>query len=202
MNEQAKQIPCVPYARTELAVEWMIRDFAHAVGLGFTLLRYFNASGADEDGQYGEDHDHDHETHIIPFVSEVAQGKRDKILIFRNDYPTPNGTCLRDYVHVDDLALAHPRAIEATPPQSAEAFNIGIGHGNSVMDIHRACESVIGIKNPCEVVGRRPGDAPALVADPTKLKTELGWEPRYPDIVRIVDTAWKWHQSWPNGYDE
>jgi len=198
MNETADQIPCSPYARTKLAVEWMIRDFAHAYGLGFTLLRYFNAAGADEDGNCGEDHDP--ETHIIPLVLQVPLGQRDKIMIFGNDYPTPDGTCVRDYVHTHDLATAHSLAIEATTPETAEVYNIGTGHGQSVMDIHAACEKVTGQKIPYELAPRRPGDAPALVADPTKLKTRLGWQPKYDDIERTVATAWKWHQAHPNGY--
>ncbi|MBI1367288.1 MAG: UDP-glucose 4-epimerase GalE [Planctomycetes bacterium] len=200
MNEEAQQIPCSPYARTKLAVEWMIRDFAHAYGLGFTLLRYFNASGADESGEFGEDHQP--ETHIIPLVLQVPLGQRDKIMIFGTDYPTPDGTCVRDYVHTSDLASAHLLAIEATTPTTAEVFNIGTGNGQSVMDIHRACEQVTGKKIPYEVTKRRPGDAPALVADPTKLKSKLGWKPKYPNIKDVVATAWAWHQKHPQGYND
>ena len=198
MNEESAQIPCSPYARTKLSVEWMIRDFSHAYGLGFTLLRYFNAAGADPDGQYGEDHDP--ETHIIPLVLEVPLGKREKILIFGNDYPTEDGTCVRDYVHTSDLASAHLLAIEATTPHTGEVYNIGTGNGNSVMDIHRACEKVTGSKIPLEVVDRRPGDAPALVADPVKLKSQLGWKPKFDNIEAVVETAWRWHSAHPNGY--
>ena len=198
MNETAAQIPCSPYARTKLAVEWMIRDFAHAHGLGFTLLRYFNASGADPDGQHGEAHDP--ENHLIPIVLQVPLGQRDKILIFGNDYPTPDGTCIRDYVHTRDLASAHLLAIQATDTNTAEVFNIGTGNGNSVMEVLRACEDVVGQKIPYEVVARRPGDAPALVADPTKIKTQLGWKPLYPNIRDTVATAWEWHRRHPKGY--
>ena len=200
MNEGAAQIPCSPYARTKLAVEWMIRDFAHAYGLGFTLLRYFNAAGADRDGNFGEDHTP--ETHIIPLVLEVALGRRDQLKIFGNDYPTPDGTCVRDYVHTDDLASAHLLAIQETTPTTAEVFNIGTGQGQSVMDIHRACETVTGATIPYEVVGRRPGDAPALVADPVKLKNQLGWRPQFADITDVVATAWNWHREHPEGYVE
>ncbi len=198
MDEQAAQIPCSPYARTKLAVEWMIRDFAAAYGLGFTLLRYFNASGADADGEFGENHQP--EFHLIPLVLQVPLGKRDKILLFGDDYPTPDGTCVRDYVHTDDLASAHLLAITATTPQTAEVFNIGTGQGQSVRQIHAACEEVTGKKIPFEIVARRPGDAPALVAEPTKLKTLLGWSPKYLDIRTTIETAWKWHQRYPNGY--
>lgn len=198
MNENAAQIPCSPYARTKLAVEWMIRDFSHAHGLGFTLLRYFNASGADPDGQHGEAHDP--ENHLIPLVLQVPLGQREKILIFGNDYPTPDGTCVRDYVHTTDLASAHLLAIQATRENTAEVYNIGTGNGNSVMEVLRACEDVVGQKIPYEVVARRPGDAPALVADPTKIKTQLGWKPLYPNIRDTVATAWEWHRRHPKGY--
>ncbi len=198
MNELAEQIPCSPYARTKLAVEWMIRDFAHAYGLGFTILRYFNASGADRDGEFGENHDP--ETHLIPLLLQVALGQRDKLMLYGDDYPTPDGTCIRDYVHTDDLASAHSLAIMATTPTTAEVYNIGTGNGQSVKEVHRACEEVTGIKIPMQVTARRPGDAPALVADPTKLKTKLGWNPEFYDIKRVVETAWAWHKKYPKGY--
>lgn len=198
MNEDAAQIPCSPYARTKLAVEWMIRDFAHAYGLGFTLLRYFNAAGADGDGEHGENHDP--ETHLIPLLLEVAAGRREKLLMYGNDYPTPDGTCIRDYVHTDDLASAHLLAIEATTPSTAEVYNIGTGNGQSVKQVIAACESVTGRRIPIEIAARRPGDAPALVADPTKLKSRLGWQPQWTDIRSIVDSAWRWHQRYPKGY--
>jgi len=198
MDESAAQIPCSPYARTKLAVEWMIRDFAQAYGLGFTLLRYFNAAGADPDGEFGEDHNP--ELHLIPLVLQVPLGKREKIYLFGDDYPTPDGTCIRDYVHTDDLASAHLLAIAATTPQTAEVFNIGTGQGQSVKQIHAACEAVTGQRIPFEVVARRLGDAPALVADPEKLLTQLCWKPKYRDISAVIETAWKWHKRYPNGY--
>lgn len=198
MDENTPQDPFSPYARSKLAVEWMIRDFADAYGLGFTLLRYFNASGADPSGDFGEYHDP--ETHIIPLVLEVAQGKREKIMIFGNDYPTPDGTCIRDYVHIDDLASAHRLAIEATTPTTQEVFNIGTGQGQSVMDIVNACEKVTGLEINKELAPRRPGDPPALVADPVKLKSKLGWEPQYTSIEDTIETAWAWHQKFPDGY--
>ena len=198
MNEDAEQIPCSPYARTKLAVEWLIRDFAHAYGLGFTLLRYFNAAGGDADGEHGEDHDP--ELHLIPLVLQVALGKRQKILLFGDDYPTPDGTCIRDYVHTADLASAHLLAIAATTPETAEVYNVGTGQGQSVRQIHQACERVTGASIPIEVAARRVGDAPALVADPKKLKTRLGWTPKYPDIHAVIESAWQWHRRHPNGY--
>lgn len=198
MAETSPQEPFSPYARTKLAVEWMIRDFAHAYGLGFTLLRYFNASGAEPDGSHGEDHRP--ENHLIPLVLQVALGQRPHISVFGNDYPTPDGTCIRDYVHINDLAQAHRLAIAATTPTTAEVFNVGTGHGQSVMEIIQACEKVVGHPIARELSPRRPGDPPALVADPRKLMERLGWQPQYTNIEDTVATAWAWHQSHPNGY--
>ncbi len=198
MREDAPQTPFSPYARTKLAVEWMIRDFAHAHGLGFTLLRYFNAAGAAPDGRHGEDHRD--ESHLIPLVLQVPLDQREKILVFGDDYPTPDGTCIRDYVHVDDLADAHLRAMRATTPETAEVYNVGTGSGSSVLEVIRACEEVVGREIPRQVVARRPGDAPALVADPQKLMTGLGWRPRYTSIRSVVATAWTWHSARPKGY--
>lgn len=198
MAEDAPQIPCSPYARTKLAVEWMIRDFAHAYGLGFTLLRYFNAAGADRDGKFGEDHRP--ENHLIPLVLQVALGQRPELKVFGDDYATPDGTCIRDYVHTDDLAQAHLLAIEATTPTTAEVFNIGTGRGYSVLEVIKACEEVTGRKIARAIVPRRPGDAPALVADPIKLKSRLGWKPESPDIRQVIESAWRWHVSHPDGY--
>lgn len=198
MTETTPQEPFSPYARTKLAVEWMIRDFAAAYGFGFTLLRYFNASGADADGAHGEDHKP--ENHLIPLVLQTALGQRAKILIYGEDYPTPDGTCIRDYVHTADLASAHRLAIEATTPETAEVFNIGTGVGQSVKQIIAACEAVVGHAIPQEITARRPGDPPRLVADPAKLKTQLGWEPQYTDIEKTIATAWEWHRTHPEGY--
>lgn len=200
MNEDAVQDPCSPYARTKLVVEWMIRDFSDAHGLGFTLLRYFNAAGADEDGQHGEDHDP--ENHLIPLVLQAALGQREGLKVFGNDYPTPDGTCIRDYVHTSDLASAHILAIEATTPETREVYNIGTGNGNSVLEVIQACESVVGRSIPYDIVARRPGDPPALVADPKKLKSRLGWQPKYTAIRETVRTAWVWHRTHLSGYDE
>lgn len=198
MSEDAPQDPCSPYARTKLAVEWMIRDFASAYGLGFTLLRYFNAAGASADGAHGEDHRP--ETHLIPLVLQVPLGGGDPLTVFGDDYPTPDGTCIRDYVHVDDLASAHLLAIEATEPEAGEVYNVGTGTGSSVLEVISACSRVTATEIPLEVVERRPGDAPALVADPSKLCDRLGWEPRYPRIEEIIETAWRWHRQHPDGY--
>lgn len=200
MAEDSAQEPFSPYARTKLSVEWMIRDFSHAYGLGFTLLRYFNASGAEPDGAHGEDHRP--ENHLIPLCLQVALGQRDNLTVFGNDYPTPDGTCLRDYVHILDLAQAHRLAIDATTPKSSDVYNIGTGNGQSVLEILNACRKISGHAIPVVMSPRRPGDPPALVADPTKLKTKLGWKPQYTNIEDTVATAWKWHKSHPNGYKD
>jgi UDP-glucose 4-epimerase len=198
MNETAQQDPCSPYARTKLAVEWMIRDFSHAYGLGFTLLRYFNASGASPGGRFGEYHNP--ETHLIPLVLSVALGQRARLSVYGTDYPTPDGTCIRDYVHVDDLASAHLLAIEKTTVDTSEVFNVGTGLGQSVFEIIAACEKVTGQSIARDLCPRRPGDPPALVADPTKLMTQLGWKPKYTSIEETIRTAWAWHQANPQGY--
>jgi UDP-glucose-4-epimerase GalE len=198
MNEDTPQQPASPYARTKLAVEWMIRDFAAAYGLGFTLLRYFNAAGASPDGRHGEHHDP--ETHLIPLVLRVPLGRSEQILIYGDDYPTPDGTCIRDYVHVDDLAEAHLLAIAATTPETAEVYNIGTGRGSSVLEVIRACEEVAGRPIPRRIVARRPGDPPALVADPARIQQRLNWRPRYATIREVVETAWRWHATNPDGY--
>jgi UDP-glucose 4-epimerase len=200
MSEDSPQEPCNPYARTKLAVEWMIRDFAEAYNFGFTLLRYFNAAGASPGGEFGEDHNP--EPHLIPLILEVPQGRREKLSIYGNDYPTPDGTCIRDYVHVNDLATAHLLAIKSTGPEKCEVFNVGTGNGTSVLEAVRACEDVTGTTIPIEFAKRRSGDPPALVADSSKLRTALGWQPQFTNIRDIVETAWQWHSTHPNGYTE
>jgi len=200
MAEDSAQDPCSPYARTKLAIEWMIKDFSHAYGLGYTLLRYFNAAGASPDGEFGEFHNP--ETHLIPLVLDVPLGVRADIKLFGDDYPTEDGTCVRDYIHIDDLASAHLLAIEATTPETHEVFNVGTGVGVSVMEIHKACEAVSGQTIPFEIKERRPGDPPALVANPDKLMNQLGWKPKYTDIQETIDTAWKWHSKYPKGYHD
>ncbi len=200
MAEDAAQDPCSPYARTKLAVEWMIKDFAHIHNIGFTLLRYFNAAGASEDGQFGEYHDP--ETHLIPLVLENILATGAELKVFGDDYPTTDGTCIRDYVHIEDLASAHVLAMEAITDATSEVFNIGTGDGQSVLDIIKACELVSGHKVKYKVVARREGDAPELIANPDKLMTQLGWKPKYENIVDTIRTAWAWHKLKPQGYGE
>jgi UDP-glucose 4-epimerase len=198
ISEDVPLAPESPYARTKLAVEWMIADFARAYGMGYTLLRYFNAAGACSSGRFGEAHDP--ETHLIPLVLQVALGQREAITVFGTDYPTPDGTCIRDYVHVDDLASAHRLAIEATTPETAEVYNVGTGQGHSVKEIVDVCEEITGQPIDRILADRRPGDPPRLVADPSRLRSRLGWRPDHDDIRRIVGTAWEWHRSHPGGY--
>ncbi len=198
MSEATPLAPLSPYARTKLAVEWMIQDYADAYGMGFTVLRYFNACGADPDGRHGEDHTP--ESHLIPLVLQVPLGQRPEIKVFGTDYPTADGTCIRDYVHTQDLAAAHLLAIDAIGPDTAEVYNVGTGHGQSVLEIIAACEAVTGRSIARDLTARRPGDPPRLVADATKLKTQLGWTPRYTAIEDTIRTAWAWHERHPQGY--
>jgi UDP-glucose 4-epimerase len=198
LRESSPQTPETPYGSTKLAAEWLIKDYARAYGLGFTLLRYFNASGADPDGEFGEDRRH--EGHLIPLIFHAALGRRPKIMIYGDDYPTPDGSCVRDYIHTDDLAQAHQLAVESLEVGMGRAYNLGSGTGASVREVLRACETVAGRPIPHEVADRRPGDPAVLVATPAKIMRELGWSPRRSDIGEIVRTAWEWHRRHPNGY--
>jgi UDP-glucose 4-epimerase len=198
LHEHSPQTPETPYGTTKLAAEWLINDYARAYGLGYTMLRYFNASGADPNGNFGEDRRH--ESHLIPLIFQVAVGRRPKVLIYGNDYPTPDGTCVRDYVHTADLAQAHERAVATLQPGMGRAYNVGSGRGASVLEVLRACEDVIGRPIAHEIVGRRPGDPAVLIASSEKISNELGWLPRHSDIHHIVRTAWDWHRRHPQGY--
>ncbi len=200
ITESEKQAPINPYGFTKLAIEHALADYAHAYNLGYAALRYFNASGASTESPLGEDHDP--ETHLIPLVLQVALGQRDHIKIFGNDYPTPDGTCIRDYIHVDDLATAHVAALEKLVPGSQLKLNLGTGHGASVMQVVEACRQVTGHPIPTEIVGRREGDPAELVADATLANQTLNWQPKYTDIEAIVATAWQWHQKNPTGYEK
>lgn len=199
ITEAEKQAPINPYGYTKLAIEHALADYSTAYGIGYAALRYFNASGAAADGSLGEDHVP--ETHLIPLVLQVALGQREEILVFGDDYPTPDGTCVRDYIHVEDLATAHIAALERLEPSSQLKLNLGTGQGASVLEVIDACRRVTGHEIPAKLVERRPGDPPALVADASLARETLSWTPKYMGIEPIVASAWAWHQAHPKGYD-
>ncbi len=202
IREDAPQRPINPYGNTKLVCELMQRDFAHAHKMGVVALRYFNAAGADPEGRLGEDHRP--ETHLIPLVLSAAAGRLPQIKIFGDDYPTPDGTCIRDYVHVTDLASAHVLALRSLLGGAVgfRAFNLGNDNGTSVREVIAAAEKVTGKKVPHIVTARRPGDPPKLVGTPEKIQRELGWQPQHSDIETIVRTAWQWHSAHPDGYGD
>lgn len=184
------------YGESKHMVERMLHWLSVTEGLGFAALRYFNAAGASE--RCGEDHRP--ETHLIPLVLQVALGQRNEIAIFGDDYATPDGTAVRDYVHVEDLARAHVLALEALEPGDQRVYNLGNGSGFSVRDVIEVCRTVTGKEIPAEVASRRPGDPPVLVADTTEVRRDLGWEPEHPNLSEIVESAWRWHRAQPDGY--
>ena len=197
--ETLPQSPINPYGQTKLDVENCLKSLAHAYGFSFAAFRYFNAAGAAEDGTIGEDHTP--ETHLIPLVIQAVMGRRESITIFGTDYPTPDGTCLRDYVHVDDLSRAHIAVFKQLETSGVGLFyNLGTGQPTSVREVIAAVESVTGLKVPVVEGERREGDPPELYADASKAQSELGWKPKYMDIKAIVETAWLWHESHPDGF--
>jgi UDP-glucose-4-epimerase GalE len=200
ITEEEPQKPINPYGNTKLAVERALADYAAAYGWGFAALRYFNAAGAHADGTLGEDHDP--ESHLIPIVLQALLGQRPAVTVFGTDYPTPDGTCIRDYIHVDDLAEAHLLALEALAPGKQLRYNLGTGRGYSVREVIHTAEEVTGKKVPVREGPRRPGDPPVLVAGSEKVQRELGWRPRYNDLRAIVESAWNWHRAHPRGYDD
>ena len=199
MTESHQQVPINPYGRTKLHMEHMIEDFAHAYGLRYAALRYFNAAGASPDGDLGEHHEP--ETHLIPLVLQVAQGKRDKIMMFGDDYETRDGTCVRDYIHINDLGDAHLRALERLAcGVPAVVANLGTGDGYTVRELIEQSRTVTGHAIPAEVAPRRAGDPAQLVCGGTGALDQLGWAPQCSDLGTILEDAWRWHQSQPNGY--
>ncbi len=198
ITEDEKQRPINPYGNTKLAVERALADYAAAYGWGFAALRYFNAAGAAPDGSIGEDHDP--ETHLIPLVLAAIAGQRPVIEVFGTDYPTPDGTCIRDYIHVDDLADAHLLALAALGPGKCLRYNLGTGHGYSVREVIRTAEEVTGRKVPVKEGPRRAGDPPALVAAAEKVRRGWAGSRAYTRTCgSIVETAWNWHRTHPKG---
>ncbi len=198
INENESQKPVNPYGFTKLVFEHALADYAAAYGFGYAALRYFNACGASPDGDIGEHHDP--ESHLIPIVLQVALGQRKHVTVFGNDWPTPDGTCIRDYVHVDDLGRAHLAALERIQPGHGIKLNLGTGIGNSVLEVVETCRAVTGHSIPVVEGERRAGDPPELVADASAAMKSLNWKPVYTDIRKVVETAWKWHKKNPNGY--
>ncbi len=200
ISEKTPQKPVNPYGFTKLVIERALEDYAHAYGFGFAALRYFNAAGASPLGGIGEDHAP--ESHLIPIVLQVALGQREHISIYGNDWPTPDKTCVRDYIHVDDLSLAHMAALERLELGKGLKVNLGTGNGFSVKQIIETCRDITGHDIRAIEGARRPGDPPELVADASLAKEVLGWEPQYCTPKPIIETAWRWHQSHPQGYDK
>lgn len=198
ITEDEPQKPINPYGFGKLVIEHALADYAGAYGFAYAALRYFNAAGASPSGEIGEDHDP--ETHLIPIVLQVALGQRSHITVLGDDYPTPDGTCVRDYIHVDDLGRAHVAALQRLQAGEGMRLNLGTGRGYSVREVIEACRRVTGHAIPAEIGPRRPGDPPELVADSSRAQRELNWRCEYNDIESIVRTAWKWHSSHPLGY--
>jgi len=194
--EASPKAPLNPYGESKLQVEAMLRWFQQIHGVRYAVLRYFNVAGAwDGHGEH-----HDPESHLIPIVLQVATGKRASVSVFGKDYPTPDGTCIRDYVHIYDLAMAHLLVMDALKEQEALAYNLGNGNGFSVREVIEAARKITGHPIPTVETARRPGDPPVLVASSEKIGKELGWKPKYATLESIVETAWEWHRAHPNGY--
>lgn len=199
--ETTPQRPINPYGESKLMMETIMKWSDQAYGITFVALRYFNVAGAKPDGSIGEDHGP--ETHLLPIILQVAQGEREKIMIFGDDYNTPDGTNVRDYVHPFDLADAHTLAVDYLRRGGAStAFNLGSSTGFSNLQILEAARKVTGKAIPAELANRRPGDPDTLIASSEKAREILGWKPQFDDIEKIIETAWAWHSSHPRGYDD
>jgi UDP-glucose 4-epimerase len=197
--ETMPQEPISPYGWSKWCVERILKDYGAAdEEFSYVSLRYFNVAGCAADGSLGEDHDP--ETHLIPVLLLAALGRRDKVTVFGTDYPTPDGTCIRDYIHVEDLCAAHIVAMDVLRPGEGRFYNLGIGRGYSVREVLEAAQRVSGRKIPVEYGSRRPGDPAVLFADARKIERELGWSAHYTQIDQIVATAWRWFREHPNGY--
>jgi UDP-glucose-4-epimerase GalE len=199
ITEEHPQNPINPYGKSKLMVEQILDDFKNAYGLQSISLRYFNATGADPDGELGEDHRP--ETHLIPLILQTALGQRETINIFGDDYQTKDGTCIRDYIHIADLAQAHLLALERLLNGfDGERYNLGNGDGYSVKEVIEVARQVTEKQIPAKIVERRPGDPAVLIGSSEKIVNELGWKPQFADLNTIIETAWKWHKSHPDGY--
>ena len=195
IDESAPQRPINPYGESKLAFEKILKWYDQIHGLKFVALRYFNAAGAS--AKFGEDHRI--ETHLIPNVLKVALGEKQNVEIFGTDYETPDGTCIRDYIHILDLARAHILALGAS---KSDFYNLGTGGGASVLEVIDSCRKVTGRKIEVVEKPRRPGDPPRLIASSEKIKRELGWKPQFQSLDAILESAWKWHQRFPRGYGD
>ncbi|HWB60920.1 MAG TPA: UDP-glucose 4-epimerase GalE [Chthoniobacteraceae bacterium] len=195
IDETLPQLPINPYGESKLAFEKILRWYDEIHGVKFVALRYFNAAGAS--GRFGEDHRI--ETHLIPNVLKVALGQKEHVEIYGTDYPTPDGTCIRDYIHILDLAQAHILALGAA---GSAHYNLGTGGGTSVREVITACEKITGKKIAAVEKPRRPGDPPKLIASSQKIQRELGWQPKFQSIDKIVESAWAWHVANPGGYGD
>ena len=199
IDESHPQDPISPYGRTKLHMEHMMEDYSRAYGMRFAALRYFNAAGASQTGDLGEMHEP--ETHLIPLVLQTALGQRDEILVFGDDYDTPDGTCIRDYIHVEDLATAHLKALELLQSGTERFFcNLGTGTGFSVLEVIESARQVTGKPVAARVVERREGDPPRLVSGGTRAKTELGWVPQRAELSDIITDAWNFLGRHPGGF--
>lgn len=199
IDEEEEVVPGSPYGESKNLLERILFWLDRIYGFRYAALRYFNAAGASPTGERGEDHRP--ETHLIPLVLQVALGLREKVTIYGDDYPTRDGTCIRDYIHVTDLAQAHILALEALD-RGSRVYNLGNGQGFTVKEVIETCREVTGHPIPAEVGPRRPGDPAVLVASSEKIRRELGWEPQYPDLRTIVEHAWNWHRAHPHGYED
>ncbi len=199
--ESDRTLPTNPYGETKLTVEKVLKWSDAAYGIKYVALRYFNAAGAHISGEIGEDHSP--ETHLIPIILQAALGQREKIAMFGDDYPTPDGTCVRDYIHVTDLADAHIKAIEKLfRDETSGIYNLGNGKGFSVKQVVEEARKVTGREIKAVIEDRRAGDPSTLIAASEKAMKELGWKPRFNTLTQIIASAWKWHQSHPNGYGD
>ena len=201
IDENSKTIPTNAYGESKLLVEKILRWCDSAYGIKYTTLRYFNAAGAHISGQIGEDHTP--ESHLIPIILDVALGNRDKIMMYGDNYDTKDGTCIRDYIHVSDLASAHSLALKRLMNGGeSRIYNLGNGTGFSVKEVVEISRKVTGHPIPAEVAPRRSGDPAILIASSKKVIDELGWKPKYNTVETIIETAWNWHKSHPNGYSK